>query len=308
MSGFRRPRPGEGHNRLGGKVATSPRDSTTREHHLPWARCSIPADPRRVKDSPAPAPTRTAAAGACSRGVSAGSAHPAPRPVTAPRPASGPPATGGAGGPPSATAPPTTASNAAATRANATAGGSGVHRLPWRSPRPRASAQPRFRKIIRAARATALVATNSSSRPHAPPISTSVRRPAARRYVASASATSGARSGDAAAHGPGDYRPARRRDQSQRYRQRQRRAPVAVEGPPPEGQRPATIPHDSSGCPCDRPGCYALFVPSRRSPDQHFCSPACRQALRRVRQRDVRRQQRRRRGARPRRPRVRPPP
>jgi hypothetical protein len=105
-----------------------------------------------------------------------------------------------------------------------------------------------------------------------------------------------------------DHGKQRRRGQSQRYRQRQRRAPVAPAEPPPEGQRPAAIPHDSSGCPCDRPGCYQLFRPSPRSPDQRFCSPACRQALRRVRQRDVRRQERRRRGARPRRLRVRPPP
>jgi hypothetical protein len=102
----------------------------------------------------------------------------------------------------------------------------------------------------------------------------------------------------------------RRRAQSQRYRQqrRQRRALTVSDTPAPEGQRPATIPQDFSGCPCDRPGCYQLFVPSPRSPDQHFCSPACRQALRRVRQRDIRRLERRRRGARPRRFRVRPPP
>ena len=101
-----------------------------------------------------------------------------------------------------------------------------------------------------------------------------------------------------------------RRFQSQRYRQqrRQRRALTVSDTPPPEGQRPATIPQDFSGCPCDRPGCYQLFVPSPRSPDQHFCSPACRQALRRVRQREVRRLERRRRGARSWRFRVRPPP
>jgi hypothetical protein len=107
-----------------------------------------------------------------------------------------------------------------------------------------------------------------------------------------------------------DHGKEHRRDQSQRYRQRQRQrgAPVAPKEAPPEGQRPANIPHDSSGCPCDRPGCYQLFRLSSRSPDQRFCSPACRQALRRVRQRDVRRQERRRRGARPRRFRARPPP
>jgi hypothetical protein len=102
----------------------------------------------------------------------------------------------------------------------------------------------------------------------------------------------------------------RRRVQSQCYRQRQRRrhALTVSDAARPEGQRPATIPQDFSGCPCDRPGCYQLFVPSPRSPDQHFCSPACRQALRRVRQRDGRRLERRRRGSRPRRFHARPPP
>jgi hypothetical protein len=216
VSGFPRPRPEEGHKRLGGKVATSPRDSTAREHHLPWARCSIPTAPRPVKDFRAPGPDRTAAAAVSSRAASAGSAPAAPRPVTARRPASEPPASGGAGGPPSATAPPITASNAGATRASAIANGSAsaAHRWPRRSPLPRASAQPPFRKILRAAPATAPVATNSSSRRRAPPTSTSVRRPAARLYVVSANATCGARSGGAAAHVPGDYGLARRREAS----------------------------------------------------------------------------------------------
>jgi len=37
---------------------------------------------------------------------------------------------------------------------------------------------------------------------------------------------------------------------------------------------------------CDRPGCYEHFAPSRRSPCQRFCSAACRQALRRVIERE----------------------
>jgi hypothetical protein len=94
----------------------------------------------------------------------------------------------------------------------------------------------------------------------------------------------------------------RRQGQSRRYRQRQQQPSPAVSGPPPpEGQRAGEIPENSSGCPCDRPGCYQLFVLSPRSVQQHFCSSACRQALRRVRQREVRRQERRRRGVRPRR-------
>jgi predicted nucleic acid-binding Zn ribbon protein len=67
-----------------------------------------------------------------------------------------------------------------------------------------------------------------------------------------------------------------------------------------EGQRPARISEDSCGLPCHRPGCYVLFLPSARSPDQKFCSDSCRQALRRVRQRELRLRQRRRRGVFPR--------
>jgi hypothetical protein len=62
------------------------------------------------------------------------------------------------------------------------------------------------------------------------------------------------------------------------------------------GQRPAEIPRNSCGLPCSRPGCYVLFLPSARSPDQHFCSRSCRRALRRVRQREARLRRRRRRG------------
>ena len=53
---------------------------------------------------------------------------------------------------------------------------------------------------------------------------------------------------------------------------------------------------NSCGLPCSRPGCYVLFLPSPRSPGQHFCSGSCRQALRRVRQREARLRRRRRRG------------
>jgi len=189
VSGFPDPDRRRASKRLGGKVATSPRDSTTRERHLPWARCSIPTADRPVKDGRVPAPGRTAAAAASSRAASAGSVPPGPRPATAPPPASGPPASGGAGGPASATVLPTTASSTAATRASATANGSAAPRWPRRSPRPRASAQPPFRTILRAAPAIGPAATSCSARPPVPPTSASVRRPAARRYVASVSAT-----------------------------------------------------------------------------------------------------------------------
>lgn len=99
-----------------------------------------------------------------------------------------------------------------------------------------------------------------------------------------------------------------RRQQSQRYRQRQRQKRAAAEQPPCEGQRPDVIPQKTPGCPCDRPGCYQRFVLSRRSIQQRFCSSGCRQALRRVRQRESRCRERRRQGVRPRRVRLRSPP
>jgi len=120
----------------------------------------------------------------------------------------------------------------------------------------------------------------------------------------------------------------RRRDQARRYRCRQQQRSIGSEPVPPpphdepmstvaeaepppttdptttpapvaEGQRPDEIPTKSSGLPCDRPGCYVVFPTTPRSPQQHFCSCGCRQALRRVRQREARLRQRRRRGARP---------
>jgi hypothetical protein len=33
---------------------------------------------------------------------------------------------------------------------------------------------------------------------------------------------------------------------------------------------------------CDRPGCFATFIPSDRSPRQRFCSALCQHALRRA--------------------------
>jgi hypothetical protein len=75
-----------------------------------------------------------------------------------------------------------------------------------------------------------------------------------------------------------------------------------------EGQRAARIPENSEICTCDRPGCYELFVARPHSPPQRFCSPACRQALRRVEQREQRLRARRRRGIGPRRRTGRGPP
>jgi hypothetical protein len=117
----------------------------------------------------------------------------------------------------------------------------------------------------------------------------------------------------------------RRREQARRHRQRQRQRsalaepaapalpiepalpmieaqamsdslPIIPAGTQSVGQRPAEILPKIRGLPCSRPGCYVLFTPSPRSPDQHFCSGSCRQALRRVRQREARLKRRRRRG------------
>lgn len=128
-----------------------------------------------------------------------------------------------------------------------------------------------------------------------------------------------------------------RRRQSRRYRERQRQqratrweetllgieeqvAREAAATPLPdaqlepvepcEGQRPAANPQDFSGQPCRRPGCYVLFPIRPGVPQQRFCSCRCRQALRRVLDREARwrwRRRRRRRRQRPR-PRSRPPP
>jgi len=114
----------------------------------------------------------------------------------------------------------------------------------------------------------------------------------------------------------------RRREQARRHRERVRQRSVLAEpaspvaliepalpvvetqttsdlipaGPQSVGQRPAEIRPKSWGLPCSRPGCYVLFLRSPRSPDQHFCSGSCRQALRRVRQREARLRRRRERG------------
>jgi hypothetical protein len=119
----------------------------------------------------------------------------------------------------------------------------------------------------------------------------------------------------------------RRRDQARRYRSRRGHRATVPEPPPPTdvapqpkalevqapltsdppttdapagvGQRPDGIPEKSWGLPCDRPGCYVVFLPTPRSPQQHFCSCPCRRALRRVRQREARLRQRRGHGGRP---------
>jgi hypothetical protein len=96
----------------------------------------------------------------------------------------------------------------------------------------------------------------------------------------------------------GEQGQARRREQSRRYRtrrqQRERAAaephgepdpPAPESAEPREGQRPALESEESC---CARPGCYAGFVRGCRSLRQNFCDWLCRQALRRVRQREAR--------------------
>ena len=82
----------------------------------------------------------------------------------------------------------------------------------------------------------------------------------------------------------------RRRQQSCRYRERVRQRQEEPETSPTvgEGHQEAT---DSEKIPCSRPGCYELFPPQRRSPLKKFCCALCREALRRVRQREARWQQ-----------------
>jgi hypothetical protein len=91
--------------------------------------------------------------------------------------------------------------------------------------------------------------------------------------------------------------------QSRRYRQRPRGRQAAAAAvpsttetvdPPREGQRSADFSEDCSGTPCRRPGCYVLFQPQPHEPPHGFCSAACRQALRRVLDREERWWQRRR--------------
>jgi hypothetical protein len=111
----------------------------------------------------------------------------------------------------------------------------------------------------------------------------------------------------------------RRREQSRRRRERLRqraaaelaaaeRAASTAAQVPREGQRPATTLEDFLVRPCRRPGCYVLFLVRPRSPGQHFCSCLCRQALRRVLDREAHWQRRHRRHRPQQRPESHPPP
>jgi len=98
---------------------------------------------------------------------------------------------------------------------------------------------------------------------------------------------------------------ARRRAQHRRYRQRRRERAAAVPPGPRaaacEGQRPASADEIFCTRMCARPGCYVTFVVTVALLSRRFCSVACRQALRRVLDREARYRQRRRRWRRQRR-------
>jgi hypothetical protein len=72
----------------------------------------------------------------------------------------------------------------------------------------------------------------------------------------------------------------RRREQSRRWRERRREAGKPLKNPPAEQSSGAGVGHPQKRISCDRPGCYARFEATARSPRQRFCSPLCRNALR----------------------------
>jgi hypothetical protein len=74
-----------------------------------------------------------------------------------------------------------------------------------------------------------------------------------------------------------------RREQSRRWRKRRREAGRPLKNPPAERASGSCVGHQQDArerISCDRPGCYARFEASLRSPRQRFCSPLCRKALR----------------------------
>ena len=83
----------------------------------------------------------------------------------------------------------------------------------------------------------------------------------------------------------------RRRQQSCRYRERVRQRRLAAQEPAGAACEGHQEEISSEKIPCSRPGCYELFSPQRRSPLKKFCCALCRNALRRVRQREARWQQ-----------------
>jgi hypothetical protein len=82
-----------------------------------------------------------------------------------------------------------------------------------------------------------------------------------------------------------------RRQQSRRWRERRREQGQPLKNPPARQASAACVGHQQEAGEkdsCDRPGCYARFHPSPRSPRRRFCSAMCRKALRSARARDRR--------------------
>ena len=73
----------------------------------------------------------------------------------------------------------------------------------------------------------------------------------------------------------------RRRAQACRYRERVRQRPTSDSSLADVGEGYPHLEEEADSC-CRRPGCYAAFTKTARSPLQKFCSAGCRQALRRV--------------------------
>lgn len=79
-----------------------------------------------------------------------------------------------------------------------------------------------------------------------------------------------------------------RREQSRRWRARRREEGSPRKNPPADPGRGACVGHQQERILCDRPGCYARFEVSPRSPRQRFCCPLCRKALRNAQAREKR--------------------
>ena len=75
----------------------------------------------------------------------------------------------------------------------------------------------------------------------------------------------------------------KRNAQSHRYRERVKKRTEQVSAA--ARVIPKNLFFDGS---CDRPGCYVMFIRTRRSPLQRFCSNECKRALERVRERERR--------------------
>lgn len=60
------------------------------------------------------------------------------------------------------------------------------------------------------------------------------------------------------------------------------RSQAAIAASPPMTRVGDNQPTSRKKSCCHRPGCYEMFIPDPRTPDQKYCSPECAQAMRRV--------------------------